>query len=234
MKMPLRKLVLLPGVDGSGELFREFLAVLPKDLLTEVLWYPPDRRTDYEELAGALRGAICVTEPFVLVAESYGAALAISIAAMEPPNLKGMVLCAGFATSPVRGWKKELAWRLSPLLSRVAVPVRLVQYLMVGDEAPRGLVESVTGAMSWVTPKTLSARLREVLTVDVRAELARVKVPILYVQPTRDRLVDGVCTQEMHLAKAGRTVSVDAPHLLLQTKPVLCAEVVTTFVRELM
>jgi pimeloyl-[acyl-carrier protein] methyl ester esterase len=232
MNFKLNKLVLLPGMDGSVELLRGFVAALAEGLEAETLWYPPDQWMDYRDLAGTLRGAMSVDEPFVLVAESFGVPLAILIAALEPPNLQGIVLCAGFATSPVRGWKRSVLRDLAPLLSHVAVPEIVARYWMVGDKAPRALVQSVRDSVSWVTPKVLSSRVREALHVDVRAELAQVKVPILYVQPTRDRLVDAVCVEEMRMVKAGRMVAIDGPHLLMQAEPALCAEAVKEFVRE--
>ena len=45
-------------MDGSGELFRGLVTVLPEELETETLWYPADRYMKYGELAGTLRGAI--------------------------------------------------------------------------------------------------------------------------------------------------------------------------------
>lgn len=229
MAMSMKKLILLPGLDGSAELLRGFAAALPEGLTAETLWYPPERWMDYRDMAGTLRGALTVDEPFVLVAESFGVPLAILIAALNPPNLKGMVLCAGFATSALRGWRRELVWELAPLLSHVTMPGFVARHWMVGDEVPRAVVESVSGAVSWVTPKVLSKRVREVLHVDVRGELAQVKVPILYVQPSMDRLVNAACAAEMLTAKAGRVVAIEGPHLLMQAKPVLCAKAVAEF-----
>ncbi|WP_158788452.1 alpha/beta fold hydrolase [Granulicella sp. L46] len=233
MNKTLKKLVLLPGMDGSGELFRGLVTVLPEELETETLWYPADRYMNYGELAGTLRGAIPVDEPFVLVAESYGAPLAVLIASLEPPNLKGIVLSAGYVTSPLRGWRRTLLWDLAPLLARVSMPGFLARYLLVGQEAPQALVELVTGAVSWVTPKVLGARVREVLNVDVRAELAQVKVPVLYLQPTKDKLVDPGCLGEMRAVKPGRTEMIESPHLLLQCEAKVAAEAITGFVTEL-
>jgi pimeloyl-[acyl-carrier protein] methyl ester esterase len=233
MNKSLKKLVLLPGMDGSGELFRGLQAVLPEELETEALWYPADRYMKYGELAGTLRGAIPVDEPFVLVAESYGAPLAILIASMEPPNLKGIVLSAGYATSPLRGWRRTVTYDTVPLLAHVSMPAIAAKYLLVGGEAPRALVESVTGAVGWLTPGVLSSRVREVLNVDVRTELAQVKVPVLYLQPTKDRLVDAACLGEMQAVNPGRTVNVESPHLLLQCEAMKAAEVIAGFVAEL-
>jgi pimeloyl-[acyl-carrier protein] methyl ester esterase len=229
----LKKLVLLPGMDGSGELFRGLAGVLPEGLETETLWYPADRYMKYGELAGTLRGAIPVDEPFVLVAESYGAPLAILIASMEPPNLKGLVLSAGYATSPLRGWRRTVVYDLAPLLAHVSMPAVVARYMLVGEEAPLALVESVTGAVGWLTPRVLSSRVREVMNVDVRTELAQVKVPVLYLQPTKDRLVDAACLGEMQVVKPGRTVNIESPHLLLQCEAKKVAEVIAGFVDEL-
>jgi len=214
-------------------LFRGLVTVLPEELETETLWYPADRYLKYGELAGTLRGAIPVDEPFVLVAESYGAPLAVLIASLEPPNLKGIVLCAGFVTSPLRGWRRTLLWDVMPLLSHVTLPGLVARYLLVGQEAPRALVELVTGAVSWVTPKVLGLRVREVLNVDVRAELAQVNVPVLYLQPTKDKLVDPGCVAEMQAVKPGRTVMIDSPHLVLQCEAKIAGEAITAFVEEL-
>jgi pimeloyl-[acyl-carrier protein] methyl ester esterase len=233
MNKSLKKLVLLPGMDGSGELFRGLEAVLPEGLETETLWYPADRYMNYGELAGTLRGAIPVDEPFVLVAESYGVPLAILIASLEPPNLKGIVLSGGFATSPLRGLRRTLAWDLAPLLSHVTLPGFMARYMLVGQEAPRGLVELVTGTISWLTPKVWSSRVREMLNTEARAELALVKVPVLYLQPTKDRLVDSACLGEMQAVKPGRTVMIDSPHLLLQCEAKVAGEVIAGFVKEL-
>ncbi len=220
-------------MDGSGELFRELIEILPEGLESEALWYPADRYLNYRDLAGTLRGAIPVDEPFVLVAESYATPLGILIAAMEPPNLKGLVLSAGFATSPLRGWRRTLAWDLAPVYSHVSIPGFVARYLMVGDAAPKPLVEALQGAMSWLTPKVFGGRVREMLNVDVRTELAQVKVPVVYLQPTKDRLVDAACRAEMQVVKEGRVVPMDAPHLVLQSEPILCTEILAEFVREL-
>jgi pimeloyl-ACP methyl ester carboxylesterase len=43
--------------------------------------------------------------------------------------------------------------------------------------------------MAQVSPQAVHERLREIARVDVSAELARVRVPILYLQGSHDRLV---------------------------------------------
>ncbi len=43
-------LVLLPGLDGTGELFRPFIEILPKDINALVISYPGNIKLSYEEL----------------------------------------------------------------------------------------------------------------------------------------------------------------------------------------
>jgi len=136
-------------------------------------------------------------------------------------------------TSPLRGWRRTLLWDLAPLLAHVSMPGFVARYLLVGQEAPRALVELVTGAVSWLTPKVLGSRVREVLNLDVRAELAQVNVPVLYLQPTKDKLVDPGCVAEMEAVKPGQTVMIESPHLVLQCEAKIAAEAIAAFVAEL-
>jgi pimeloyl-[acyl-carrier protein] methyl ester esterase len=226
------KIVLMPGMDGSGELLREFVAALPEECAVETVRYPADRWVPYRELAKSLVAGL-PEEGFVLVAESYSTPLAVRMAATQPEGLQGMVLCAGFCTSPLRGWRRWVVMRMAPVLAHLPLPGFLVRWLLVGEDAPAALVEAVAAAVSWVEPRVLAARVRETLRCDVLADLAQVRVPVLYVQPTQDRVVDPVCLEEIRRVKPGRTVAIDGPHLLLQREPELAAEVVAGFVREL-
>jgi pimeloyl-[acyl-carrier protein] methyl ester esterase len=94
-------------MDGTGTLFREFVKALPEAFESEVVRYPSDRCLSYTQLAPFVRPAISISESFVIVAESFSTPLAIQCAATNPPNLKGPVICAGFATSPVPGWQSS-------------------------------------------------------------------------------------------------------------------------------
>jgi pimeloyl-[acyl-carrier protein] methyl ester esterase len=95
-------------MDGTGELFSEFAAALPREFETATARYPTERCLSNSELEGFVR-AVCPTSgSFVLLAESYSTPLAIKYAVSNPENLEGLVLCAGFATSPVQGWRRFL------------------------------------------------------------------------------------------------------------------------------
>lgn len=93
-------LVLLPGMDGTGGLFSEFLEALGPGLHPIVVPYPPDQPLDYSQLESIVRSRLPSDQPFVLLAESFSGPIAISIAASAPRGLLGLVLCCSFARSP--------------------------------------------------------------------------------------------------------------------------------------
>src|SRR5688572_28354175 len=93
-------LVLLPRMDGTGELFAPFVAALGPDQSVVVVRYPTDRTHCYAELEPIARAALPIDQPFVLLGESFSGPVAISIAAAPPHQLKGLVLCCTFARNP--------------------------------------------------------------------------------------------------------------------------------------
>ena len=228
------KLVLLPGMDGTGQLFNDFVEALPNALEAVTVRYPTERCLSYSELENFVRAGCPTSGPFMLLAESFSTPLAIQYAAANPENLVGLVLCAGFATSPVRGWWQLLGRLLAPLLFRIPLPNLAAKLWLVGPNASPSLLAAVRSAVSSVRSKVLAARLRAVLGCDVRAELGQVVVPVLYIQASQDRLVRASCLEELRRIKPQIAVAVlGGPHLLLQRGPRRAAEVVAGFAQHL-
>ena len=76
--------------------------------------------------------------------------------------------------------------------------------------------------------------MRAVLSVDARTELSRLKVPLLYIRATEDRVVWASAGAEvMAGSRNGRLVEVTGPHFVLQSAPTACAQAVLGFVHEL-
>lgn len=166
------------------------------------------------------------------MAESFSTPLAIKYAATNPAGLEGVVLCAGFATSPVQGWRRFLGSLLAPLLFRVPLSSLAAKLWLLGWAASPSLVAAVQLAVSSVRPEVLTARLRAVLGCDVRMDLSQITVPVLYLQAKQDRLVSASCLEVIQQSKPEVAVVVlDGPHLLLQRYPLQAAEVVVEFIR---
>jgi pimeloyl-ACP methyl ester carboxylesterase len=230
MSSGIPKLVLLPGMDGTGDLFAPFVQALPQGFEVQIVRYPADRALSSPELAQLLESVTVGSEPFVLLAESFSSPLAIEWAATDPPNLRGLVICAGFASSPIPSWLRSICSFLAPMCFLVTPPPIAIKLLLVGTNPPNGMVAAVQSAISSVKQSVLCARLRNILACDVRSALSRVTTPMLFVQAKRDRLVGGTMLEEMRKLKPSATVeTIDGPHLLLQREPKGSARAVVRF-----
>lgn len=228
------KLVLLPGMYGTGDLFTDFAQVISGSFPSQIVSYPNDVCLSFAELLGLVRTVVPASERYVIVAESFSTPLAIQFAATNPPNLMGVVLSAGFATSPVRGVLRWLTPYLAPLLAYTPVNEFGARLMLYGSKAPQELIERIRAAIASVRPKVLMDRVQSVVSCNVLGELREVKVPMLFLQARHDGLVSAACADEIRRAKPEiEFVVLDASHLLLQQMPHQTAEIVADFVRRL-
>jgi pimeloyl-[acyl-carrier protein] methyl ester esterase len=226
------KLVLLPGMDGTGTLFARFIAAVQGGFNILIVSYPRRNPLLYSEMERVVQSAIPRSEPFVLLAESFSTPVAIRLAANAPENLKGLVLCAGFASSPLKGLRRFAALALGPILFRWEPPSVVVRWLLIGRGGDSSLLAAIRAAMSEVKPGVLAARLRSVLNCDEQMNMGRLELPILFIRPTQDRLIPDSAYEEIRASNpAVEMVEVDGPHLILQTNPMQSAEEVVSFMR---
>jgi len=220
-------------MHGTGELFSEFMTMIPDPKHIEALHYPPDVGPSYSQLLGAVQFFVPASDSYFLLAESFSTPLAIQFAATNPPNLKGLILSTGFVASPVTGLRRSFASLLAPILFHLPTSQVAIRHFLIGYNAPESLEQSVCLAISSVRPGVLAARLRAVLACDVRADLSKVVVPMLYIRATKDRLVDRNCLEEIQaILPQTRVIELDGPHLILQREPKQSAEVVAQFMAE--
>ncbi len=232
--LPPKHLVLLPGLDGTGELFGDFIAALPESWTATTVTYPTDRFLPYAGLRPFVCAAVPQIEQFVLVAESFSTPLAVWYAATNPVNLAAIVICAGFVRSPVHGWSGTVKALAKPWLFRLKPPRSIVEYFLLGQNAPSDLLQKLRHALRRVSPDVLSGRVQEVLNCDARDDLRRTIVPLLYLEATYDRLLSSSCKEEFPHLRADTLVrSVPAPHLLLQREPQKAATIVMAFISTL-
>ncbi|HTU67669.1 MAG TPA: alpha/beta hydrolase [Steroidobacteraceae bacterium] len=222
-------LVLLPGMDGTGELFAPLLAALGPDVATTVVRYP-DRAATYDEHVAVARAELPRDRPYVLLGESFSGPVAVKLAAEAPRELRGLVLCASFLTCPnllLRALRP-----LTPVASPKLVPAFVAHHSLLGPFATPALRELHRRALAHVSSRTLTARLRAMADVDVRDALRALDLPSLYLRGTRDRVVAGRFADDyLALARHGRIVDIDAPHFLLQARAREAAHELRGFLR---
>lgn len=221
-------LVLLPGMDGTGDLLDAFVAAMSPGIKVKVLRYPVAEVLDYEGLEVMVRAALPVNEPYVLLGESFSGPIAIALAASRPPQLMGLVLCCTFARNPLP-LISVLRFGVG-LLPIAAMPVGLLARLLLGRFYSAAWHRALSQALAQVEPSVMRARLRAVLSVDASRQLAAVVVPTLYLRATQDGVVPRSAGQHLLKIKPDMTVQeLKAPHFLLQVAPEEAARSVTKF-----
>jgi pimeloyl-[acyl-carrier protein] methyl ester esterase len=226
-------LVLLPGMDGTGNLFANFVSELPKTVNVITVAYPSQRFLPYPELVSWLNEIVPKDGAFAIVAESYGTPLAVKFASTHPPNLIGIALTVGFISNPVRRWWPLPKMLARPLFFRFRPPDFLHEFFIAGSHVPESLKQAIRHTVRSVNPEILAKRARACIDCDARNEIRQVRVPLLFLQATRDRLVGKECMDEIkRLHPETITISIRAPHLLLQSEPRVAAKIIMQFLDE--
>jgi pimeloyl-[acyl-carrier protein] methyl ester esterase len=227
-------LVLLPGLDGTGDFFAPLLDVLSPSVPTQVVRYPLSGASDYATCEAIARSALPTDRPFVLLGESFSGPIAIAIAATAPRGLVGVVLSATFVRNP-RPYLSILR-PLLPVLPLRSDPlsIALSRFRVLGRWATPALRALHRDILRRLPPETVRSRLGAVIDCDVRDALRSVHVPVLCLVPQHDRLIPSSASRvlQQHIPTA-TVVQLNAPHCLLQCTPHAAADTILAFIESL-
>src|ERR1700678_1597011 len=181
----LPTLVLLPGLDGTGKLFSEFVKSLGPGVDSRIVAYPKDRALGYDELETLVLAALPRDQRFILLGESFSGPIAIRIAARAPAGLLGVILCGTFAKNPFPWlrWARPLAAYL-PLKS---LPRWVRAPLMWGSASPQSAPARTQRAMADVSPDVIRRRIGALLAVNETGAPTRIHLPIVVLRARHDR-----------------------------------------------
>lgn len=227
-----RKLILLPGMDGTGELFAPFLKVMPPNLSPHVVPLPSSATMDLDAYADFVRKALPDDDPYVLLAESFSSPLAIRIAATYPAGLRALVLVNGYWSAP-NPLLTTLAANLlyGPALKAFARPA-LARKLLVGPEVEPRRLDQVLDVVHAMDRQVLRHRLA---LVSRSAPLpAPIKTPCIQIIARNDKLLKDRQQEELkEIFPNLASFKLHGPHLLLQTFPQFAARLLETEVERL-
>ena len=210
------ELLLLPGLDGSGDLFGPFIEALPAGFSARPVRYRAED-SEYERILETLE---LPPGEFGIVAESFSGPLGVMLAS-RCQRVRGLALAASFVTNPSRLTAAAALLRSMP---RGSLPSWAMRRFLLGDSASEAECELVRQSISSTLPKTIAARLAQVRRVDARAELRALKIPKLLLRPEKDRLIARRAFDEVE-ASGARVLEVPgAPHLVLQRAAEVCAQ----------
>jgi pimeloyl-[acyl-carrier protein] methyl ester esterase len=220
-------LVLLPGLDGTGELFAPLLDALGENVTTSVVRYGAELTFDeYVETASK-----ALPERCVVIAESFSGPVAIALVARYPDKVRRLVLCATFAVSPFRALLRAARFLPARLFRPNPLLPAIVDHFCFNG-APISLRPSPVAVLSTVPPAIMRARLACLAEIDVRPLLSRISTPVLYLRASSDRVVGAGLSRDLTSHLSMVTVKdIGGPHLLTQTRPRECAAAIGDFIR---
>ncbi|POO57844.1 alpha/beta fold hydrolase [Agrobacterium rosae] len=220
------KIVILPGLDGTGLLLTELEDILVQENAVSVIQYPPSLYR-YDDLHIWLKNVL-PDDDFILVAESFSGPLAIMLASQKPLGLRGIVFVATFVRSPVR-LPLFLTHAVNIIPIKSTVLTWLIQPLLMGRWSGKAFTKRFRSALKLVPAATVAGRLREVLKVDAREQLRRLSLPVIYLRATQDRLVPSKMSQDFDLAP-DTVFTIEGPHFLLQSRAKQAAAFILKFI----
>jgi pimeloyl-ACP methyl ester carboxylesterase len=158
------KIVILPGLDGTGRLLTDFAARLNRRHPVEVIVYPTREPLGYDALLDYVKEHL-PSENFVLIGESFSGPLAIRIASENLPFLKAVVLGASFARLDLP-FKRLLA-TLAAYLPVAAVPATLLNIMLMNGRATATQRHLLKDTLRGLDQDVIALRVKEALGVDL-------------------------------------------------------------------
>ncbi len=182
------RLVYLPGIDGTGRLLhrqpRLFAAYEVR-----CVKYPQDKPQTYEELADA--AAAQLREGGCVLAESFGGAVALTLAMRYPHLVHRLILVNTFAWYPRQPLIRLLALfgRFAPNRPASKHGRNIRGRIVFGARVPADERQAWWDLTADVPLRAYGRRLRMIAGLDLRSYLSAIRVPAIVFVSTDDRVV---------------------------------------------
>jgi len=223
------KIILLPGLDGTGMLFKEMLKALPNALTIQVICLDELEGNSYANKAQYLANSLSSSELFI-VAESYSGPLAYALCNILGSKVKQLVLLASFISAP------SLLSRFAHLIPVFALkPSKLNIWLLnkVGfaSSANKNQVSDVFKSISFANKTKLKNRLHNISRLSKPKNLHA--TPVVYIKPTNDLLVNSRAVDDVKSVFSNtKVVTINGGHFIAQTHSIECANIIKRAIDE--
>lgn len=230
---PGYQLVLLPGLDGTGDLFSTFANEFPEKANIRIIPYPTDYHIPFETLEDYLVPRLPNDLPLVVLGESYSGPITLKLAARNDLNIVAVILVATFARFPVTPLKILSRFLPISLLLRLPIPEFIIRYFCFGSKTTKALSQQLRNSVRANNPGVLARRARDGANINVISLLGNISKPCLYIRASNDKLVPAQAMYELHRNLPDLvTMTIDGPHFILQTEPQKCSKVVQDFLEK--
>ncbi len=214
------KVVLLPGLDGTGRLFDPLVQAFSASVDVQIISYEADEKASYEELVSQVWDAL-PSEEFVLVAESFSGVIAYEIGLRQPKYLKHIIFVATFLQSPR---PLLLPWIFSKYMLLKWIPDFVVKLFFLGRSVSQETLGLFQKTLTCVDRDVLFSRLMLIRKLQLKKE--PLMIASTYIEAREDMLVPNHSVETFKMVcKKLDVLCLKGPHLLLQASPKESAEV---------
>ena len=223
------KLVMLPGMDGTGELFTPLRSCLSNCDHT-VIPLPQAGNQDYESLTEYVAARL-PDSPFILLAESFSGGIAARLIQRQQHPIAGVIFAASFIEPPQKPWLLKTAEKL-PIQKLLGLPWPdyIYCYFLLGSCTNKQNIQRIIKVIREVPEDILKARLETIQSIYQSSQ--QFSIPALYVQGRQDRLVTKESAEQIRQRYPLFSLhQINAGHLLLQMQPGQCAEKIQQFIQ---
>ncbi|MDO3388228.1 alpha/beta hydrolase [Gilvimarinus sp. SDUM040013] len=225
------RLVLLPGMDGTGDLFAPLLAELPQKYCTEVVSLNSLSAESYDGQVRLLVEKLWNNEPKVLVAESYSGPLALQLCQQLPNCVTAVIFIASF-TGPPSPYSKHSHKIPLGLMSSGPVSRVVLNYLGFDRKATQDQLSRVFQSVEKTGMPKMRQRLRNISRLTNLN--VSVNVPALYIRPKNDRFVSlDTVRQVATTFSSTEVVELQRGHFIGQHSAKECAGQIDRFLLEI-
>jgi len=222
--MTVNKVILLPGMDGTGILFGSLQKHLAKKVTTEIISYPTSKFLAYKQLIEYVTKKLPHGEKYLLVAESFSGPIAKELAFNNSTDLKGIVFLASFICCP-RKLLKIIQHLPLQMLLRLPIPNKIIRLILLGKEASHESIDEFRQVLKLVSPSILTQRLKEIARHKCDMMESKSNCPCWYIQASNDKLIPSNAIKSIRLVFPKiEVVVIDGSHFIAQVEPKKCAK----------
>ncbi len=183
-------LVYLPGLEGTGQLLFQQTRLF-QHYEVHGIAYPQNRAGTFEELADQAAVPLEKAGSGIVLAESFGGVVALTLALQKPELIQRLILVNTFAYFPRRPVIEALAWmgrflqeKPSPSTTR-----KFREHFFFSPDVPASTRVEWWKRTGVVPMGAMGRRLQLVKDVDLRPQLSVISVPSLVLVSRDDRVV---------------------------------------------
>lgn len=223
-------LVLLPGLDGTGLLFKPLLDCLPSHFKITLISYPKHEFLTLDQQIHHIQNQL-PQQAFYLLAESYSGSAGIRMATQANTPILGLILSSTFARNP----RPSLQWTSAflPLIPFQILSIQLLSRLLFRHPNLK-LVNLLHQAMQSIPNSVLQKRFQAVIHNNSTKFLSLIKTPTLILQASNDWLVPKHSGQTLKQLITDSTIlELKGGHGLLQENPSRAAQAIQHWIESL-